>query len=127
MTDKILPPAPEAAITLDRKRTLRADLQAMRLFKRETGISILRGELRADTIDEDNLCALLWAFLVHDDPELSIDAVATMLTPSNMYDALILVTDVLKEAMPQPEEEGQGEGEEDHPLEVTTEETRSTS
>ena len=107
MTEAILPPAPEAKITLDRERTLRCDMYAMRLFKKETvsakhpeGISLLRGEL-GDNVNEDTIAELVWAFLVHEDAELTIDAVARMINPANMVGILNEVFGVILASLPE--------------------------
>ena len=116
MTEAIRPPAPEAKIALDRERTLRCDMHAMRLFKNATGISLLRGELQ-DNVAEDNVAELVWAFLVHEDAELTIDAVAKLLHPGNLVDILSRVFALIVDSLPeQPtitDQEDQEEGTED--------------
>ena len=122
MTEAIRPPAPEAKIVLDRERTLRCDsMHAMRLFKNATGISLLRGELQ-DNVAEDNVAELVWAFLVHEDAELTIDAVAKLLHPGNLVDILSQVFALIVDSLPeqptitdQEDQEG-GTEDDDDPL-----------
>ena len=123
MTEAIRPPAPEAKIVLDRERTLRCDMHAMRLFKNATGISLLRGELHElqDNVAEDNVAELVWAFLVHEDAELTIDAVAKLLHPGNLVDILSQVFALIVDSLPeQPtitqEDQEEGTEDDDDPL-----------
>lgn len=101
-------------------------MYAMRLFKKETGISLLGGELGSN-VNEDTIAELVWAFLVHEDEELTIDAVARMIHPANMVDVLqevfALIVDSLPEQPLTGEEEKEGEEEAqdgDDPLAETT-------
>ena len=123
MTEVILPPAPEAKITLDRERTLRCDMYAMRLFKKETGISLLRGELGSNATEY--VAELVWAFLAHEDEDLTIDAVAKMIHPGNMVGVLDEVFGMIVASLPEElaatgedQEEGTQDG--DDPLGETT-------
>ena len=101
---------------LDRERTLRCDLYAMRLFKEKTGISLLKGELR-DNVAEDNVPELVWSFIVHEDKDLTIDDVAKMIHPGNLVDILSQVFGLIVDSLPAAEEEAEGG---DDPLAETT-------
>ena len=101
---------------LDRERTLRCDRYAMRLFKDETGISLLKGELR-DNVAEDNVPELVWSFIVHEDKDLTIDDVAKMIHPGNLLDVLEKVFGLIVDSLPAADEEVE-EG--DGPLAETT-------
>ena len=123
MTGAILPSAPEAKITLDRERTLRCDMYAMRMFKKETGISLLRGELGGNA--SEYVAELVWAFLAHEDEDLTIDAVAKMIHPGNMVGVLEEVFGMIAASLPdetKPTGEDQEEGAQDgeDPLGETT-------
>ncbi len=120
MTEAIRPPAPEATITLDRERTLRCDMYAMRLFKKETGISLLAGGLSGN-VNEDTIAELVWAFLVHEDKDLTVDAVAKEIHPGNMAGVLEEVFGLIVASLPEKpdtetEDPEQGAEEGDNPL-----------
>ena len=122
MTETIRPPAPEAKITLDRERTLRCDLYAMRLFKKETGLSLLAGDLGGH-VNEDTIAELVWAFLAHEDPELTVEAVSKEIHPGNMAGILEEVFGLIVESLPEKPDVEKAEGdtdegaeEGDHPL-----------
>ncbi len=124
MTEAILLPAPEAKITLDRERTLRCDMYAWRLFKKETGVSLLRGEL-GDNVNEDTIAPLVWAFLVHEDEALTIDAVARMIHPANMPGIMedlfaLIVASHPKQPTTAGEDPEEGAQDGDDPLAETT-------
>ncbi len=79
-------------IQLDRERTLRFDFSAAVEFKKVSGISIMRGDLNEKTLDEESGVALITACLRHEDPELSPDDVARILTLESFAEALEKVT-----------------------------------
>jgi hypothetical protein len=97
---------------LDRERTLRCDLQAMRLFKQETGLSLLKGELTSEVIQGDMetlVPTLLWAFLKHEDADLTVDHVASLLHPGTFLLVTEAVMGLVEDAMPEAEEKAEGE------------------
>lgn len=106
---RVLPPAPEAKIQLDRVRTLRCDFQALRLIKMETGVSLLTGQ--TIPMDEETLPVLLWAFLVHEDPDLTVTKAAGLVSFSGLLEIVTLITDLIKESLPTAEETEGGESE----------------
>lgn len=111
MTDDRRPPAPEAAIDFGgKRRVLRCDMMAFRLFKQETGLSLLRGEhievvreevdgelkeVRRSKLDEDSIPELIWAFLVHEQKDLTVEDVASMVTLDNMNPTIAKVFDLI--------------------------------
>jgi hypothetical protein len=70
-------PLEPVPILLDRLRHLRMDFRGMRAFKKQTGLSPWGREAWTDA-DPDILLALLWASLIHEDPELAIEDVERM-------------------------------------------------
>jgi hypothetical protein len=73
MVDKL---SPNVTITLDRERHLRLGLRAMRAFEQETGKSIR--SINAATMTDTQRVVLLWAALLHDDKELTLDQAITL-------------------------------------------------
>jgi len=82
---------PTATVELDRERTLRLDFEAMRRFKKATGLSILKGELTEKTTDEDTIVALVHSMLVHEDPELTLSDVGAMIHTGNVDEIMAAV------------------------------------
>ena len=75
-------------INLDRERTLKYDYNALALAEKETGKNLLTdlGSLRRLSITD--LRSLLWAGLLHEDPELTVEAAGRLLKPSNTRAAI---------------------------------------
>jgi len=72
-------------LTLDREHTLKYDYNALALAEKETGKSVLDlffGILKPKTFRITDLRALLWVGLLHEDPELTIEATGNLLKPS---------------------------------------------
>lgn len=67
---KLVPPV---EITLDRPRTMVMDFAAMEAFENVTGLSAWSRE--AWDGNPKNIVALIWASLLHDDPDLDIEKV----------------------------------------------------
>lgn len=66
--------ARDIAITLDRPRILRLDLWSQMQFEKATGKSV--GEMSESATD---LATIVWACLIHEDPDLTIDGLAKMI------------------------------------------------
>ncbi len=73
-------------IQLDKPREISFTFYALKVFKDETGISILKGGLEANTLDEDLIAALAYAGLKGADRKfnLSVEDVAFHLGLSSM-------------------------------------------
>ena len=119
--ENITPPAPEAKINLgDQERTLRCDMYAMRLYKQETGESLMKQGAEL-ALDEDSVPILLWAFCRHEDPDFTVDDAAKLVHPGNMLAVVERITDLIGESLPEvpetdkndehtDEEDADGEG-----------------
>ena len=64
-------------ITLDKPRHLRVDFNALIEFKHKTGKAL--SSIQAKDMDEEYMCILVWACLLHEDPELTLKDVGAML------------------------------------------------
>lgn len=80
-------------VQLDRERNIRVDFNALELAEELTGKDLMGGEL--DNPRVGDVKKIVFAFLKHEDPELTLDAVGGMLHPGNINE----VTAALKEAM----------------------------
>ena len=96
---------PAVKIILDRERHLTLDLNAMVLFEEKTGLSLFgldTGKLRAS-----ELRALIWACLVHEDTNLTIEQVGARITLDNMAEMTTGPTGGFNRALPEkPAEAG---------------------
>ena len=74
--------APIVKVTLDRERTLKLDLEALEAFEEASGTNFFEMDGRGFKIKE--LRYLVWAGLLHEDPELKPDDVKGMIHIGNM-------------------------------------------
>ena len=97
-----------ATITLDRERTLSYTWPGIKRLHREQGINFLA--MIADEedwyLDPVKFSAVLWAGLIGDDPELSIEAVDAMIAlpqlPAITKAMLAAVGEAVADAAPDP-------------------------
>lgn len=82
---------PSVKIKLDKVRHLRFDLNAMVSCERASGKSLKAFE---ENLPMEQLLYLLWACLLHEDKELTLDYVGAMVHPGNMDE----VTDAINKA-----------------------------
>lgn len=68
-------------INLDKPRNLRFDLNAMSAYEEVTGKSAFN---IGDDISAKSIRALLWASLIHEDDQLTLDDVGSMIHTGNM-------------------------------------------
>jgi len=80
MPDKV---KPAVSITLDKKRHLLMDLNAMVSFEEATGKSLMQG-IAPDSMTAKDFRALLWACLLHEDESLKLEDVGKMIHAGNM-------------------------------------------
>ncbi|MGE5553294.1 MAG: hypothetical protein ACM3XZ_05145 [Betaproteobacteria bacterium] len=73
------PTAPTAPIMLDRERHLLINFNTLALIEEKTGKNTLRSETWQN-ISASDLRVFLWACLLHEDPELTLEQVGAMLT-----------------------------------------------
>jgi hypothetical protein len=89
-----------------RERRARIDFFAFRVFREETGKSLMRGA-SLEEMDDHDMVALVYAALKDDDPELTIEHVERHLTPLNAQRVLITILSLVALAFPeQPAAEG---------------------
>ena len=93
-------------ILLDKERTLRFDFNAMRSYEKATGHNMLSKGIRdhLKEINVDGMTTLLWAALVHEDKDLTVDAVGAMLSLGDAGRVFGALTEAFVEAMPKVEE-----------------------
>lgn len=101
------PTVPIVKITLDKERTLRFDFNALSAFEERTGKSALEASVWAKP-DARTLHALLWAALLHEDPDLTMKDVGAIIHMGNLK----YVSEKIREASiaANPEAEDADEG-----------------
>lgn len=93
-------------IELDRPRRLCFDFNAFAAYEEATGKNVLAGGLQEDLQSVRGVRALLWAALLHEDPELTQQQVGAMLHLGNVGEMTGRLRDALTQALPDPEPEG---------------------
>lgn len=91
---------PIVAITLDKERHLLMNLNAMVAFEEETGKNIMQG-LAPDSLTAKDFRALLWACLLHEDPELKVEDVGGMIHAGNMAELAEKIAEAWEVASPE--------------------------
>ncbi len=81
----------EVKITLDRERTLKLDLNAMVNFEEATGKSLFN--FNTKNISTKDIRALLWACLLRDNKDLTLEKVGELVT----FDNLKMVSEKIQE------------------------------
>ena len=113
MPDKTRPLVP---IMLDKKRHLKLDLNAMAAFQDVTGINLFQG-FDAEKMGPKELRALLWSCLIHEDKELTLEAVGSWITTDNIAELADIIGEAFTAAMPEKEDDSSsGGGEAKNPL-----------
>lgn len=93
------PTAPMIELELDKKRRLLLNFNAMALFEEQTGKNILASDVMENPSARD-IRALLWACLVHEDPELTVEQVGAMIHMGNIRDISQAIAAAWKKALP---------------------------
>lgn len=90
-------------VMLDRERILLLDLNAMVAFEDKTGKSMINSRTWDNDLTARDIRALLWACLIHEDENLTLEEVGKMIRSDNMD----VITQALFEAwgMAMPEKE----------------------
>ena len=100
-----MPLVKNVAVTLDKERHFRLTLNSMVKFEEVTGKSLLSG-LDTSTLTSADLRALMWACLIHEDKELSLDVVGDMIDMGNVADIQQALTRALSNSMPVNTDDG---------------------
>lgn len=95
---------PLVSIELDKKRNLLLDLNAMVNFEEATGKNILQGA-SLDNLSAKDLRALLWACLLHEDKDLTLEQVGEMIHGGNMESIANKLTSAWEVATPEGDKE----------------------
>jgi hypothetical protein len=96
---------PAISIMLDRERHLKFTLGAIIRFKEATGKDLRKKEVAAaiqKDLDLEDLRAIIWACLAHEDKELTLEAVGDLIDLSNMSEISAKFNEALKIAIPAP-------------------------
>ena len=80
----------KVTITLDKPRTFRLTLKGMLEFEKATGQKMLSG-FRLDTLSLEENSTLIWCCLIHEDKELTLEAVQDIVDLSNFAEAMAAV------------------------------------
>lgn len=111
---------PVVSIKLDRERHLKFGLRAMRAIQEKTGKNPLEGTLWSEEKpDVNDFIIFLWAGLLHDDPDITIDqAISLADEHSNLPELIQTIYDAFARSMPESTEETERDGDDD-PLSST--------
>jgi hypothetical protein len=93
--------APVVKIFLDRERTMKYDFYALSKLEEETGYSVL-DEATWENMKIRDVVKFLWAGLIHEDPELSVDDVAKMIHFGNVRDVMNAISETFHQSLPSP-------------------------
>jgi hypothetical protein len=78
-------------IQLDKERHYRLSMKAAKAFSDKTGKSIIRG-FRFDDLSDDEWTILIWAGLVDEDPDLTVDRVSIMVDIPTFQELCPIIT-----------------------------------
>jgi hypothetical protein len=79
-------------ITLDKERTLKFDMNAMRLFEEEAKFPIFE---MSEKMSATSILIFTWACLVHEDKNLTIDYVGSFITMENMEEVSKAISELM--------------------------------
>lgn len=94
---------PAVTIMLDKERHMLLNLNAMCAFEEVTGESLFRG-VDPEKMGAKELRALLWACLIHEDENLTLEQVGSWIDTGNMAEIAESITQAFQNAMPEAEE-----------------------
>jgi len=99
--------SPVITIKLDKERHLKFGLKALKSIEKASGQSALSGEFWS-VPTATNFSILLWAGLLHEDPELTIEQVDELVDNYSSLDVLYTsIAQAWGAAMPEPDNEGE--------------------
>jgi len=81
-------------IRLDKERHLLRTMRGMKLFREKTGKSMLKG-FDPETLTEDDITAMLWSMLIHEDKGLKIEQVEEMVEGVDAQEVIRAVASAL--------------------------------
>jgi hypothetical protein len=90
-------------INLDKERHLRLTLNAMIKFKQTTGKDLLNG-FNPSEMEIEDVRALLWVSLIHEDKALTLGEVGEIVELSNLRDIIEALTESVSRAFPEKKE-----------------------
>jgi len=90
---------PVISIELDKPRNLKFDFAALMAFEKETGKNVLSDNVWQDMSATD-LVTLLWAALKHEDKELTLEQVGSMIHFDNVAEISQKLQEAFAQAMP---------------------------
>ena len=100
--DKVNPRVP---IMLDKERHLLLTFRGMISFQQVTGKDLRDGKVISDMAKGaslEDMEALLWACLLHEDRELTLEDVGHLIHTKNMFEVLEAINQVFVLAAPEP-------------------------
>jgi len=89
-------------INLDKERHLRLSLKGMLGFEKLTGKNLLKG-VNFQELTLEDVAALTWACLIHEDKELEYDDVLLMVDFSNLPMVIEAVSNCMSQSLPEAE------------------------
>jgi len=90
---------PIVQIELDKPRNLRFDFAAFMAFEKETGKNILQENVWGN-ITATDLVTLLWAALKHEDKDLTLEQVGSMIHLGNIKEITQKLQEAFEKAIP---------------------------
>lgn len=110
MADAPMPSiGPVVEIELDKPRTLRLDFAGIAAAERATGRSFLRPGAVA-TANANEMTALLWGCLLHEDPQLKLETVRSWISYGNVNYVVERVMEAVVACFPEPEDDAIADG-----------------
>lgn len=88
---------------------MKYDFYALSKLEEETGYSVL-DEATWENMKIRDVVKFLWAGLIHEDPELTIDDVARMIHFGNVQMVMSAITETFHQSLPTPEGAEAGDG-----------------
>lgn len=85
-------------IELDKERHLRLTMKGMIEFNKITGRNMLKG-LKLKELSLEDFAALLWACLIHEDSNLTLDDVLSLIDLQNLLEVVEVVTDCINQSL----------------------------
>lgn len=104
---------PTVSIILDKERLFKLDFKALMSFEKASGKNVLATDVWQQMSATD-MVTLLWAGLLHEDAQLTLDKVAEMIHPGNLQEVVEVLQKGFSLAMPGSQDAASGEN--DSPL-----------